>query len=217
MSKLNAGTLVLNRGWMAVQVCSVKRAISLLYSGHAKVVDRDYQSYDFNDWSEISQLMVEVDIDEFICSPSVKIKIPRVIVLMFYDKLPKRNVAFSRKNIFERDKYQCQYCGTKPPNKRTAIRWMEENALTFDHVVPRSRGGKTTWNNIVTACFKCNAKKGNKTPKEMGWKVKKLPGQPAWHPTVNIPLKMVPHKEWANFLDVAYWNTELDNDNQADN
>ena len=215
MGKLSAGTLVLNRSWMAVQVCSVKRAISLVYSGHAKVVSQDYQSYNFDDWSEVSQLMVEVDADEFVCSPSIKIKIPRVIVLMFYDKLPKRNVAFSRKNIFERDNYQCQYCGTKPPTKRDALRWMEKKALTFDHVLPRSRGGKTTWDNIVTACFKCNAKKGDKTPKELGWKIKKLPKQPAWHPTVNIPLRMVPHKEWANFLDVAYWNTELDNDNEA--
>ena len=215
MSKLNAGTLVLNRGWMAVQICSVKRAISLVYSGHAKVVDQDYQSYDFNDWSEVSQEMVELGPDEFVCSPSLKIKIPRVIVLMFYDKLPKRTVAFSRKNIFERDKYQCQYCGAKPPSKRAALKWMEDKALTFDHVVPRSRGGKTTWDNIVTCCSTCNGKKSNKTPREMGWKVKKLPKQPSWHPTVNLPLKMVPHKEWANFLDLAYYNVELDNDNEA--
>ena len=216
MSKLNAGTLVLNRSWMAVQICSVKRAISLIYSGQAKVVDHDFQSYNFNDWSEVSQEMVEIDANEFICSPSLKIKIPRVIVLMLYDKLPKRHVSFSRKNIFERDKYQCQYCGIKPPSKRVAFTWMEDKALTFDHVVPKSRGGKTTWTNIVTSCFKCNAKKGNRTPREMGWKVKKLPKQPSWNPTLNIPLKMVPHKEWTNFLDVAYYNVELDNDNETD-
>jgi len=214
MSKLNAGTLVLNRGWMAVQICSVKRAISLLYSGHAKVVDQDMQSYDFEDWSEVSSMMVEVGPDEFVCSPSLKIKIPRVIVLMFYDKLPKRTVAFSRKNIFERDKYTCQYCGTRPPSKRAALKWMEDKALTFDHVIPRSQGGRTTWDNIVTCCHTCNAKKSNRTPREMGWKVKKLPKQPAWHPTLNLPLKMVPHKEWINFMDLAYYNVELENDNQ---
>jgi len=188
----------------------------LVYSGHAKVVDQDYQAYDFNDWSEVSQQMVEVDANEFVCSPTLKIKIPRVIVLIFYDKLPKRTVAFSRKNIFERDKYTCQYCGTKPPSKRMALKWMEEKALTFDHVVPRSQGGKTTWDNIVTCCQNCNAKKSNRTPKEMGWKLKKLPKQPAWNPTLNIPLKMVPHKEWTNFLELAYYNVELDNDNQKD-
>ena len=216
MSKLNAGTLVLNRSWLAVQICSVKRAISLVYSGHAKVVDGDNQVYDFDDWSEVSQMMVETDPNEFVCSPNLKIKIPRVIVLMFYDKLPKRTVAFSRKNIFERDKYQCQYCGARPPSKRAALKWMEDRALTFDHIVPRSKGGKTTWDNIVTCCHDCNKRKGNRTPEEMGWKLKKRPVQPKWHPTLNIPLKIIPHKEWANFLDLAYWNTELENDNQAD-
>ena len=216
MSKLNAGTLVLNRSWMAVQICSVKRAISLVYSGHAKVVDQDFQAYDFEDWSEVSQLMVEAGPDEFIHSPNLKIKIPHVIVLMFYDKLPKRTVAFSRKNIFERDKYTCQYCGIKPPSKRVALKWMEDKALTFDHLLPRSRGGKTTWDNIATCCQKCNAKKSNRTPGEMGWKIKKLPIQPKWYPTLNISLKMVPHKEWVNFLDLAYWNVELDNDNKGD-
>ncbi len=216
MSKLNAGTLVLNRSWLAVQICPVKRAISLVYSGHAKVVDTDNQSYDFEDWTELSQMMVEIDPDEFVCSPNIKIKIPRIIVLMLYDKLPKRTVSFSRKNIFERDGYQCQYCGTKPPSKRAALKWMEEKALTFDHIVPRSRGGKTTWSNIVTACFKCNAKKGSKTTQELGWKLKRQPKQPGWHPVLSIPLKMVPHKEWASFLDLAYWNTELENENETD-
>lgn len=212
MSKLNAGTLVLNRSWLAVQICPVKRAISLVYSGHAQVVDADNQAYDFEDWSEISQLMVEVGPDEFICSPSLKIKIPRIIVLMFYDKLPKRIVTFNRKNIFERDKYMCQYCGTKPPSKQAAFKWMEKKALTFDHVIPRSQGGKTTWNNIVTCCQKCNAKKGSRTPREMGWKIKKPPKQPNWCPTLGISLKMAPHREWANFLDLAYYNTTLEND-----
>jgi CRISPR/Cas system Type II protein with McrA/HNH and RuvC-like nuclease domain len=90
---------------------------------------------------------------------------------------------------------------------------MEEKALTFDHVVPKSRGGKTIWSNIVTACYDCNKKKGNRLPSEMGWKFKKKPQQPSWHPTLNIPLKVVPHKEWHTFLDLAYWNVELENEN----
>ena len=205
MNQLNSGTLVLSRSWMAVQICSVKRAISLLYQGHAKVIGEDYLAYDFNDWSEISQLMIEYPINEFIHSPSLKIKIPRVIVLMLYDKLPKKQVRFSRKNIFERDNYTCQYCGTKPSDKASS--------LTFDHVIPRSQGGKTTWSNIATCCHSCNRKKSNKTPRQLGWRIKKKPTQPRWHPTLNIPLKVIPHKEWRNFLDVAYWNVELENDN----
>ncbi len=216
MSQLNSSALVLNRGWMAIQITSVRRAISLIYQGHAKVVDpEDYQVYNFEDWSQVSQQMVEVGDNEFICSPTLKIRVPRIIVLLLYDKLPKRHVSFSRKNIFERDRFQCQYCGEKPPSKKAALKWIEDKALTFDHVVPKSRGGRTTWDNIVTCCQSCNRKKGNHSPKEMGWKLIKKPAMPKWHPTVNIPLKIAPRKEWANFLDVAYWNTELENENES--
>ena len=215
MNKLSQNTLVLNRSWMAVQICSVKRAVALIYQGHAKVVGEDYQVYDFNDWSEVSQEMVEVSPDELLSSPSVTIKIPRVIVLLFYDKLPNRHVKFSRKNIFERDNFTCQYCGLKPPSKRVALKWMEENSLNLDHIVPRSKGGKTTWLNVVTSCFKCNTKKGNNLIENLGWKLKRRPAEPKWHPTLNIPLTIIPHKEWANFLDVAYWNVELEHDNES--
>lgn len=212
MGKLNSSTLVLNRSWLAVQVTSVKRAINLLYQGLAHVVDDDYQVYDFDNWADVSQQMVQVEEDEFICSTNLKIKIPRVIVLVFYDKLPKRQVRFSRKNIFERDNYTCQYCGKQPP-RRNKIKWMEKNQLNLDHVVPRSKGGKTVWTNIVTSCYDCNYKKGSKTLDQLGWKLKKRPKVPKWHPTVNIPMKLVPHRQWVNFLDLAYWNTELDNEN----
>jgi len=214
MSKLNSSTLVLNRSWLAVQICSVKRAISLIYQGHADVVDQDYQSYDFSHWSQVSQQMV-YDPADFISSPSVTIKIPRIIVLKFYDKLPKRDISFSRKNIFERDKFTCQYCGKKPQDRKAAMKRMEENNLNLDHIVPRSRGGKTTWANIVCACYKCNTKKGNRLLSELGWKLKKKPEEPAWQPTINIPMKVTPRKEWVNFLDLAYWNTELENDNEG--
>jgi 5-methylcytosine-specific restriction endonuclease McrA len=188
--------------------------MSLLYQGHAKVVDVDYKAYDFDDWSQVSQQMVYNPTD-FICTPTLKLKIPRVIALLMYDKLPKRQVSFNRKNIFERDKYACQYCGTKPPSKRAALKWMEEKALTFDHVVPKSQGGKTTWENIVTCCQACNSKKQDRTPEQAGWKLKKVPKKPKWHPVIQVPLgsKMV-HPEWINFLDLAYYNVELDNDNE---
>lgn len=207
MSKLKGNTLVLNRSWAAVQICSVKRAISLLYQGHAKAIDPEsYQAYDFDDWRDVSQQMVEIDERELVSSTSVTIRIPRVIVLMFYDRLPKRQVRFSRKNIFERDFWTCQYCGVRP----------SKSDLNLDHVVPRSKGGKTTWDNIVASCFTCNGKKGSKTLKQLGWKLKKAPVRPRWHPTVSIPMGMVPHKEWVNFLEVAYWNTELENDNERE-
>lgn len=216
MSHLNDGTLVLNRSWTAVQITSVKRAISLVFQGHAKVVDEEYNAYSFDDWHEVSRQMVEVDETEFICSPSIRIRVPRVIVLLLYDKLPKRDVSFSRKNIFERDGYTCQYCGSSPPRKKKeAVAWMEKNSLSLDHVVPRSKGGRTTWENIVTCCFKCNSKKGSHTLEELGWKLHRSPKKPKWHPTLSISLASAnKHKEWVNFLDLAYWNSELENDNK---
>lgn len=208
MGKINGNTLVLNRSWAAVQICSVKRAIALLYQGHAKAIDPEsYQAYDFDNWKDVSQQMVEVSADEMVSSTSLTIRIPRVIVLMFYDKLPKRQVSFSRKNIFERDYWACQYCGSKPA----------KSDLNLDHVVPRSQGGKTTWDNIVASCFTCNSKKGSKTLEQLNWKLKIKPGVPKWHPTISIPTSMVPHKEWVSFLDLAYWNTELLNDNPNEN
>lgn len=216
MGKLESNTLVLNRSWMAVQITSVRRAIALLYQGHAKVVDENCQSYSFDDWSQVSQQWVEADPSDFICSPSMKIRIPRVIVLLLYDKLPKHEVRFSRKNIFERDDYTCQYCGVKPPSKRQALKWMEEHSLNLDHVVPRSKGGKTTWDNIVSSCYKCNSKKCDKTLEQLGWKLRKRPVQPKWHPSLQFGLRAVHHKEWRNFLDLAYFNVELEHDNVPD-
>ena len=211
MSKMTAGTLVLNRSWLAVQICTVKRAISLLYQGHARVVDEDFQAYNFTDWSQVSQEMVYVP-EEFIHSPSVQIKIPRVIVLTLYDKLPKSKISFNRKNIFERDKYTCQYCGKKPPSRTDAVKWLDTNILNLDHVLPRSRGGKTTWTNTVVSCYKCNTKKGDSTLRELGWKLRAKPKAPEWRPTINIPTRVKPRKEWVNFLDLTYWNIPLEND-----
>lgn len=213
MDKLTSNTLVLNRNWMAIQVCSVKRAINLLYQGHAKAIDQDFSSYNFNDWSQVSQEMVEIDSNEFIFSPTLKLKIPRVIVLMLYDKLPKRHVSFSRKNIFERDKYTCQYCGKKEKETSRNVSQMGKNVLNLDHIVPRSRGGKTTWKNVVVTCCKCNTKKGNKLLEELGWTLFKIPKEPSWLPIINIGLTLKPHKQWINFLDIVYWHVELFNEN----
>jgi len=213
MGKETSSTLVLNKSWMAVQVCSVKRAIGLLYQGHAKVVGEDYQVYNFDDWSEVSRRMVEVNSEEFITSPLLSLRIPRVIVLLYYDKLPKATLKFSRKNILQRDKFTCQYCGKGPSGYKTSSKWMEKNELSLDHVVPRCRGGKTTWQNIVACCLECNTKKGSRSLQELGWKLDKTPKAPKYHPTVNISLRSSVHKQWVNFVDIAYWNVELENDN----
>jgi 5-methylcytosine-specific restriction endonuclease McrA len=112
-------------------------------------------------------------------------------------KKTKTPVKFSRQNIYARDKYRCQYCGAK----------FGPEELTYDHVVPRSRGGKTKWDNIVTCCIRCNRKKGGRTPAEARMRLIRKPSQPTWLPALRITIgfKEVPNS-WRDYL---YWNVEL--------
>jgi 5-methylcytosine-specific restriction endonuclease McrA len=195
---LNSSVLVLNRSYLPIHVTSVRRAFTLLYQGIARVVNEQYQTFDFEAWS---QLAIARDA-EAIGTPGGPIRIPRVIVLVAFDRLPKRHVRFSRINLMARDDFQCQYCGTKP--KRAE--------LNLDHVIPRALGGKSTWENVVTSCIDCNRLKGGRTPKQANLKLKKRPERPRWTPLMNLMFSNVRYKEWRPFLsvvDASYWNTEL--------
>ncbi len=131
------------------------------------------------------------------------IKVPRVILLLAYDRVPKRRVRFSRYNIFARDKNTCQYCGQN----------FSRSDLNLDHVIPRSQGGISSWENVVCSCHSCNRHKGGRTPAQAKMKLIVQPRRPAWTPPLNISLHEIMRKEWAPFLDfmvdVSYWNTEL--------
>ncbi|MCD6082939.1 HNH endonuclease, partial [Candidatus Aerophobetes bacterium] len=131
-----------------------------------------------------------------------KIKVPRVILLMIYDKLPPREVKFTRRNIYRRDKNTCQYCG----------KTFRPEELNIDHVVPLSRGGKDTWENVVCSCISCNLRKGNKTLKEAGMRLIRKPKKPEWRTFIKENLANIKEESWKSFLDVAYWNVELDQD-----
>ena len=130
-------------------------------------------------------------------SVSFSVKLPSVVRLLWLVKRPKTPIRFSRQNIYARDKYACQYCGKKFPSEE----------LSYDHVIPKSRGGKTEWSNIVTCCFHCNRKKGGRTPKEARMKLIRKPSFPAWLPALKITIgfKEVP-SSWRDYL---YWNVEL--------
>lgn len=199
-SLLQEQVLVLNRLWQAVNVCSVKRALSLLFEGHAQVVfEQDggsFQTFDFNGWADFSS---QTDTDDCIHTVSFRIGIPRVILLMMYDRMPKKEVKFTRHNIFERDRNTCQYCGNQ----------FDRKELNLDHVVPRDRGGPTSWENIVCSCIPCNTRKSNKTPFEAGMSLIRKPKRPKWRPFVQINLMFSHHKSWKHFIDIAYWNVEL--------
>ncbi|MCD6340038.1 MAG: HNH endonuclease [Verrucomicrobia bacterium] len=197
---LNQPVLVLNRLWQAVNICTVRRALVLLFQGHAQVVWASeggvYQTFSFREWRDFSQ---ERPGEESVRSVSFRIRIPRVILLLVFDRMPRKEVKFTRHNIFERDKNTCQYCG----------KVFDRKDLNLDHVIPRDRGGPTTWENIVCSCVACNAKKGNRTPEEAGMRLIRRPRRPKWRPFVQVNFGAPCHESWRHFIDVAYWNVEL--------
>ena len=199
-SYLGQQVLVLNRLWQAVNVCSVRRALTLLFQGQAQVVlnhdDGTFQTYGFREWRDMSETRPH---PESIHGISFRIRVPRVILLLVFDQLPAKEVKFTRHNIFERDKNTCQYCG----------KIFERKDLNLDHVVPRDRGGPTTWENIVCSCIPCNTRKGNRTPQEAGLRLVRKPRRPKWRPFLHVQVGLPTHDQWRHFIDLAYWNVEL--------
>ena len=199
-SILNQHVLVLNRLWQAVNVCTARRALTLLFQGHAQVVldrqDGSFQTYNFNEWQDISE---QEPHSESIRTISFRIRVPRVILLLVYEHMPKKEVKFTRHNIFERDKNTCQYCGST----------CDRQDLNLDHVIPRDKGGLTTWENIVCSCIPCNTRKGNRLPHEAGMRLLRKPARPKWRPFLHITFDAKIHESWRHFIDYAYWNVEL--------
>lgn len=162
-----------------------------------------YEPLKIINWKKAITLLflgkVEV-IEEYgreIHSVSFTIKLPSVVRLLQMVKRPKSPVKFSRQNIYSRDRYQCQYCGAKHSSEE----------LTYDHVIPKSRGGKTRWENIVTCCVECNRKKGGRTPDEASMALIREPARPTWVPAIRITIGF--HKVPESWRDYLYWNVEL--------
>lgn len=166
MTILERQVLVLNKSWIPINITSVRRAICLLYSDLARAVDaKTFQTYRFGTWCE------EGSSNAVLRTVSIDVPIPDVIVLTDYNQLrTKAKLPFSRGSLLKRDRFVCQYCGKQFPGSQ----------LTVDHIVPKSRGGKTEWLNCATACNKCNSKKDDKTPQEAGMKLKTEPFVPTW-------------------------------------
>jgi len=195
---LDTGVLVLNRVYQPVHITSVRRAFALLYQGAARAIDEAFQLFDFESWAALSAAAHE----DAIRTVDRRIRIPRVIVLVAYEHLPKTRVRFSRFNIYARDDNTCQYCGRR--HRRAE--------LNLDHVVPRSRGGSTSWDNVVCSCIPCNLRKGGRTPDEAGMRLLRAPVRPRWTPTFRNAARRAFYREWRPFLtlaDAAYWNAEL--------
>ncbi|OGS36611.1 MAG: hypothetical protein A2506_05580 [Elusimicrobia bacterium RIFOXYD12_FULL_66_9] len=177
-------TLVLNKSYRAVAVADWQRALTLVYMGLAEALDEDLTPYDFTAWVAASSDWAQAP-GGFVSSTSLRFAVPEVIRLVRYDRIPQREVAFTRHNIFARDKHLCSYCGKKKPT----------DELDLDHVLPRSRGGPHHWENVVTSCRPCNLKKADKLPDEAGMPLKVKPAKPRWtllgclmpHPRKDIP------------------------------
>lgn len=200
---LDQPVLVLNRLWQAVNVIGAKRAFALLSRGHAHVVhhyEEDFRVYSMMDWIDFSTHNPPIDSVEMVRTPTRTIRLPRVILLTFFDKLPCKELKLTRNNVFERDKNQCQYCAKVHPREE----------LNLDHVIPRHDGGRTTWENIVCSCVKCNTRKANRLPHEAGMRLIRKPVRPKWRPVISLVLGTQRCEMWKDFLDLAYWNVELD-------
>lgn len=225
---LNEHVLVLNKMWMAVRVIDARRAFSMLLSGLAEAIrvdDGSYTGYDFADWTDLSRAQRRLfpegqaqgqgalpgerpsdsttpeveDPYAWVRTVRMQLAVPKVIRLLGYDKLPRTGVKLNRRNIFARDHNHCQYCRRKFP--------MTE--LSLDHVVPRSQGGGTSWENLVCCCVKCNTKKGGRTPKQAQMPLAKKPVRPKTNPVLSIRIGKGKYKSWKAFLDNAYWSVEL--------
>jgi len=189
---LNRSVLVLNRFWQPVQTCSARRALKLLCLGHAQVVQTEgeerFRTHDFDSWVEHSTSAL---MEELVHSVKLALRVPRIIVLSLYDKLPRTEVRLTRRNVFLRDKFTCQYC-------RKVFAEME---LNLDHVMPRDKGGRTTWENIVTSCIRCNTRKANKLPHEVNMFPLRKPVVPRWRPGFGIREQGKPDESWLHFLE----------------
>jgi 5-methylcytosine-specific restriction endonuclease McrA len=201
---LSSSVLLLNRLYMALRVVSAKRAMTMVYRELAEVVaveDGQYLSYDFNDWLEVSaaKATFEPERHDWIRTVRFQIAVPRIIRLLAYDKLPKVGVKLNRRNLFARDQNCCQYCGRRFPT----------SDLSIDHLIPRSQGGTTCWENVVCSCTRCNVKKGGRTPAQANMHLVVRPRRPRRSPILTIKLSDSRYASWKQFLDFAYWNVEL--------
>jgi 5-methylcytosine-specific restriction endonuclease McrA len=203
-SALDEKVLVLNRLYTAVRVVSARRAFVMLCKRAAEVISVEngqYLNYDFDTWLEVAQLQHDFEPERhtWLRTPRFQIAVPKIIRLYGYDRLPRQQVKLNRRNLYARDGNQCQYCGKHFPTRE----------LTIDHVVPRVQGGEHSWENLVCACVRCNARKGGRTPLEAHLKLIRRPYRPRRNPVITLRLGHSKYQSWKAFLDEAYWTVEL--------
>ena len=214
MSVLEHPTLILNKGWYAIDATTVSDAFCKMFNDRAKALcEPEFYPYSIEEW-------IKLDVPDnvpYVETVSGRVRAPEIIITSEFDRIPKRTVVFSRRNLWRRDNYRCQYCGEKP----------SPDEVTIDHIVPQVRKGPSTFENCALACLSCNQKKDNRTPEEAGMPLVRWvkrngtfvleqyhrPKRPNWSPIYSTCRKAIP-ASWRNFLhdklDELYWLTELD-------
>lgn len=209
-SCLDSSVLLLNAHYMAMRVVSVRRAFTLLFKHDAQqrpiaevvdIEDGRYVSYDFLDWAELSIFKREFEParHDWIRTVRFSLAVPRIIRVLTFSRLLRHDVKLNRRNIFARDNNTCQFCGKR----------FSSSQLSIDHIIPRSRGGRSTWENLICACVRCNVKKGGRTPDEANLRLIRPAVKPRRNPVVTIKLSDKRYASWKQFLDAAYWDVEL--------
>jgi 5-methylcytosine-specific restriction endonuclease McrA len=210
----NRPVLMIDKSYQAYDAKPLADAFADVIGERAQFVDESYALYTIDEW-----LQLPVDGHASILAVTQPIRVPEIMRFSDYKKDYNRvKVVFSRKNLWRRDGYRCQYCGRKP----------RFEDLTVDHVIPQSRGGISSFPNCVLACVQCNLKKGGRTPEEAGMKLRRLirgkdgtpqvefyyrPKHPSWSPIYSLPKMKDYPTSWKSFFpsqdDQLYWDVEL--------
>lgn len=188
MSVLNEPCLILNRNWQPITFLPIQTSICTVMRDMGSVIHPEsFEPMNFDHWSELT----EDDLQGFrwIKTSNKLIAVPELVVLKKYGERPPRKIGFNRPNLARRDDYMCQYCG----------KIIGMSKLQVEHVIPRSRGGPTTWENCVAACGDCNSRKADKTPAEAKMRLRKEPHRPRWNPRLRAPQGIL-RPSWEPFL-----------------
>lgn len=203
---LSQRVLVLNNSWQPINVIPAFEAICKVYKGSAHIIASDYSVHSFEswikNWEDITSLS-ETDKLNIIHSSNVSFAIPEIIKVSKFYGYKKWRIKFSRKNIFERDNHTCQYCAKVFPTSK----------LNIDHIIPRSKGGKTSWENVALSCISCNTKKRDRTPEEANMPLIRKPFKPKWAPIKGkLNLNQKTPISWDDFVGSLYWESKLENE-----
>lgn len=184
-------TLVLNRSWMAIATTPVRHALTLVFTGSALAIQPEtFETHSFESWSGLHVPKGEPAVS----TVNMVLRVPEVIVLRHYAGIPRQVLPFTRRNLVRRDQSTCQYCGRRPGTAE----------LSIDHVVPRSRGGDTSWENCVLACVHCNRRKGSKLAHDAGMRLLRKPHVPQWSPIFEVA-GTHQREAWRRFVADKHW------------